>query len=393
MGNPPVHHGALMVSQVTMENLKTKHVIVGAGAMGSAAAYHLAQRGEPVVLIEQFTLGHDRGSSHGVARITRHSYADPAYARLMPAAFRAWKDLEADAGETVYFRTGGVSICPSEVDYVSQVAANLGELGVPHWRSSGRAWNVRYPAYSLPADHDVVFEPDAGMIAAARAVALHVELARFHGGEQTRVLERTPVRRIDLDGERPVVVTDASRITADRLIVSAGAWVKQLLPGLAVPLRVSRQQVIYLDASDLAPFRIGRFPVFIFKGATEEESFYGMPPFLAMGLKVARHGGPLADPDRVDRSLDGEAVESVRRFLRTHIPGLAGARIGHTEVCLYTVAPEERFQVDFLPGRTDVLVASPCSGHGFKFSCLIGRVLADLATSGKTDLAIDSWKL
>ena len=247
-----------------MESLNAKNVIIGAGAMGSATAYHLARRGEPVVLIEQFALGHDRGSSHGAARITRHSYADPAYARLMPAAFRAWKDLEADAGETIYFRTGGVSFSPDGVDYVSQVAANLAELGVPHWRSSGQAWNARYPAYSLPETYDVVFEPDAGMVAAARAVALQVELARFHGGDRTRVLDQTPVRRIDLDGGRPVVVTDTAKITAERLIVSAGAWVNRLLPGLAVPLRVTRQQVMYFEPTDVAPFRIGRFPVFIY---------------------------------------------------------------------------------------------------------------------------------
>ena len=120
-----------------METLNARNVIVGAGAMGSAAAYQLARRGEPVVLIEQFALGHDRGSSHAAARITRHSYADPLYARLMPAAFRAWKELEAVAGETLYIRTGGVSISPRGVDYVEQVAANLSEMEVPHWRSSG----------------------------------------------------------------------------------------------------------------------------------------------------------------------------------------------------------------------------------------------------------------
>src|SRR5580692_11030417 len=106
-----------------METIEAKNVIIGAGAMGSAAAYHFAKRGEPVVLIEQFTLGHDRGSSHGAARITRHSYADVRYARLMPAAFRAWKELEADAGETVFFRTGGVSFSPPGVGYAAQVAA------------------------------------------------------------------------------------------------------------------------------------------------------------------------------------------------------------------------------------------------------------------------------
>jgi sarcosine oxidase len=375
-----------------MESLTARNVIIGAGAMGSSAAYHLARRGEPVLLLEQFALGHDRGSSHGAARITRHSYADPAYARLMPAAFRAWKDLEADAGETVFFRTGGVSFSPPGVGYATQVAANLSELGIPHWLSSGRAWNERYPAYSLPPDYDVVFEPDAGMLAAARAVALMVLMARRHGGERMQALAQTPVRRIDLDGDRPVVVTDQARIRADRLIVSSGAWVKQVLPDLAVPLRMTRQQVLYVEPDEPLPFRIGRFPVFIFKGATEADSFYGMPMFLNSGVKVARHGGPDVDPDNVDRTPCETSIATVRRFLKGHLPELSQAPISHTEVCLYTVAPGDQFHVDFVPGRTDVLVASPCSGHGFKFSCLIGQILSDLVTAGKTDVPIENWK-
>jgi sarcosine oxidase len=118
-----------------------------------------------------------------------------------------------------------------------------------------------------------------------------------------------------------------------------------------------------------------------------------MPDFLGLGVKAARHGGPEVDPDAHD-PLIGEAYRAeVRRFLRGHIPALSDAAIGFTEVCLYTVAPDEEFHVDFLPVRRDVLVASPCSGHGFKFSCLIGRVLADLATTGATELPVDHWRL
>lgn len=376
-----------------MQRIDTRIAIIGAGAMGSAAAYHLARRGEPVVLIEQFELGHSRGSSHGAARITRHSYADPRYARLMPAAFRAWRELEADAGESLYIRTGGVSFAPAGVDYVAQVATNLTELGVPHWRTSGRAWNQRHPVFGLPADHDVVFEPDAGLIAAARAVAIQVELARVHGGTHTRVIERTPVRRIDLDGDRPVVVTDSARIVADRLVVSAGAWVKRLLPGLPVPLRTTRQQVLYFRSRDPAPFRIGSFPIFMYVPDNEQDVYYGMPEFQGLGAKVARHAGPEVDPDVEDRTIGEEYRSIVRGFLRGHIPLLADAPIDFTETCLYTVAPDDQFQVDFLPGRSDVIVASPCSGHGFKFSCLIGRILADLAVAGTTELAIEPWRI
>src|SRR6516165_7482125 len=142
-----------------MESIEAKNVIIGAGAMGSAAAYHLAKRGEPVVLIEQFALGHDRGSSHGTARIIRHSYADARYARLMSEAFRTWKELEAEAGEALYVRAGGVSFSPPGVDYVAQVAANLKDLDVSHWRTSGREWSQRHAAFTLPGDYDVVFEP------------------------------------------------------------------------------------------------------------------------------------------------------------------------------------------------------------------------------------------
>src|SRR5689334_3931680 len=117
-----------------MEQVAARNVVVGAGAMGAATAYHLTRRGEPLLLLEQFALGHDRGSSHGAARITRHSYADPAYARLMPAAFRAWRELEADAGQNLYLRTGGVSFCPPGVDYVARVAASLESIDVPHRR-------------------------------------------------------------------------------------------------------------------------------------------------------------------------------------------------------------------------------------------------------------------
>ena len=376
-----------------MEAIETRNVVIGAGAMGSAAAYHLARRGEPVVLVEQFELGHNRGSSHGAARITRHSYADPRYARLMPAAFRAWRELEADAGEALYIRTGGVSFSPPGVDYAARVAASLEELGVPHWRGSGREFHARQPAFGLPDGYDVVFEPDAGLLRAARAVALQVELARLHGGPGTRVMDRTPVRSIDLEGTRPVVVTDTARIIADRLIVSAGAWVKRLLPDLPVPGRVTRQQVLYFHPADPAPFQVGRFPVFIYKGAGEDEAFYGMPDFLGLGVKAARHAGPDVDPDIPDPAIAEEYRSVVRQFLRGHIPALADAEIGLTEVCLYTVAPEDEFCVDFLPLRPDVIVASPCSGHGFKFSCLIGRILSDLATTGLSDLPIQHWRI
>ena len=156
---------------------------------------------------------------------------------------------------------------------------------------------------------------------------------------------------------------------------------------------MTRQQVLYFRPDDPTPFRIGRFPVFIFKGVGEDDAFYGMPEFQDMGVKAARHAGPEFDPDIDDQIVGDQYRSIVRQFLRDHIPALADASIDFSEVCLYTVAPDDQFLVDFLPGRSDVIVASPCSGHGFKFSCLIGRVLADLATTGTTELHIAAWGL
>jgi sarcosine oxidase len=377
-----------------MDQIHARHVVLGAGAMGSATAYHLAKRSEPVLLIEQFRVGHDRGSSHGAARITRHSYADPHCARLMIDAFRAWKTLEADAGQNLYIRTGGVSFGPPEAGYVARVVANLEAIGIPHRRMTAKQLHQALPAFEMPENYDSVFEPDAGILAASRAVALQVALARELGGGKTEVREECRIDRIDLDAAKPTLIGENLRITADRLVVTAGAWVQKLLPQLGIPLQPTRQQVLYFRPSDPTLFAIGRFPVFIYKGIDPRDDYYGMPQCLGCDVKVARHGGPDIDPDTVDRTVVGEEYrETVRQFLHTHIPGLTAAPISLTEVCLYTVAPDDRFVIGPWPGRPEVIVASPCSGHGFKFSNLIGRILADLALEGRTEIAIEPWRI
>ncbi len=376
-----------------MKHLEFPTVILGAGAMGTSAAYHLARRGQPFALIEQFGLGHDRGSSHGSARIIRHSYADVQYARLMPAAFEAWRNLEADAGESLYFRTGGMSICAPGSDYVKQVVASLEAIGCPHRRMTGRELRDVSPTFQVPDDCDVVFEPDAGMISAARALSLQMHLARHFGGPAMQVFEHCRVRSIDLAADRPTLETDVGTITAGRLIVAAGPWIGQLIPSLASRLRVERQQILYVRPDDPIRFAIGRFPVFIYKGIEGEHAYYGMPPFLERGLKVAQHGGEIIDPSDDERTISNAYIAEIRAFLQGHLPSLSQAPIEFTEICKYTIAPGENFLVSPLPENPNVIAASPCSGHGFKFSCLIGRILADLATGGEIGQDISQWKL
>ena len=191
-----------------MDHIHARHVVLGAGAMGSATAYHLARRGEPVLLVEQFRVGHDRGSSHGAARITRHSYAHPHCARLMPEAFRAWKTLEADAGQNLYIRTGGVSFGPPEAGYVARVAENLKDIGIPHRRMTAMQVHEALPAFELPENYEAVFEPDAGMLAASRALALEVAAGPPARRIKAEVREECPIRRIDLEGDKPTLISD-----------------------------------------------------------------------------------------------------------------------------------------------------------------------------------------
>lgn len=371
-----------------METIQARYVVLGAGVVGSAAAYHLARRGKPVLLVDRFEPGHARGSSHGLARITRHSYADEPHARLMIDAFRGWRELEADAARPLYIRTGGVSFSPPGVDYASRVADSLEAIGVPHRRMTGRELGRALPAFAVPEAYEAVFEPDAGLLLAEKIVAAQVELAVRQGAV---VRWYCPIRRLDLDDARPVLIGDGLRIVADRLIVAAGAWVGHLLPGLAARLRPTRQQVLYFQPPDATTFAPGRFPVWIYKGKADDDAYYGMPEFLGGGVKAARHAGPETDPDHHDPIVPEEYVERVRNFLRDHVPALAQAPLVRAEVCLYTMAPDELFVVGSYQQRPELLIASPCSGHGFKFANLVGKALADLATLGRTDLDIGLW--
>ena len=177
--------------------------------MGCAAAYHLARRGRPVRAGRAIPApGHDRGGSHGAARIIRHSYADERYARIMPAAFRAWRDLEAESGQVLYVRTGGVSLSPPGVDYVEQVAASLGAIGCPHRRMSGEQLHAIHPVFHVPDDYDVVFEPDAGpeWRPTGHSRCRSRARPRSLGGRNATILDNAPVLRLDLDADRPTLV-------------------------------------------------------------------------------------------------------------------------------------------------------------------------------------------
>lgn len=361
-------------------------IVVGGGAMGGAAAYRLARaRAGRVLLLERHAIGHDRGSSHGESRIIRLTYGHPAYVRLAREAYACWEELERDSGETFLTRTGDLFFGPADGP-IAAYFESLEAAGVPFERLAPGDAERRFPAFRLPAGFAALHQAEGGILPATRCVRTQARMAAELGAE---VREDEPVRSMDRRSDAIRVETDRGVYEAERLVVAGGAWTGRLLPELDLPLRVTRQEVAYFrPKGGAAAFRPDRMPVFVYLGPTEveDDKYYGVPIFGRFGVKVARHRttGPPVDPDSVDRRAGPEASAEVRAFIGRHLPTLADADAIDPHVCLYTVTPDEDFVIDLHPADPRIAVASPCSGHGFKFASVVGKILAELVLSGRT---------
>ncbi|HEX4062709.1 MAG TPA: N-methyl-L-tryptophan oxidase [Streptosporangiaceae bacterium] len=365
-------------------------VVVGAGVMGSAAARVLGARGVRTVLLEQFGLGHARGSSHGATRIFRFVYPDPGYVRMALAAREAWLQLEAAAGQELLVTTGGVDAGPD----AEACAAALRACGVRHSWLTGGELRERFPQVAAEPGERMLFQPDAGTLLAGRAVAALQELARRDG---VSIADQTPVLGLDPAGEGVLVRTAAGEISARVAVVAAGGWNGPLLAGVVprVPrLTVTLQQIRYFSAraEDGGSAQAGdRWPTFI-ESQAGRPTWYTVPAAgEAPGVKVASHApGRVVDPgagpfDRIDPALEAEAAQYVRRRL----PGLDPAGFG-AETCLYTWTENEDFVVDRVG---PVVVGGGGSGHAFKFGPVLGEMLADLAMGQEPRVPLDRFSL
>jgi sarcosine oxidase len=333
-------------------------VVIGAGAMGSATAWWLARRGIDVVLLEQFEPGHTRGSSHGASRIFRLAYADPRYVRMAQAALPLWRELEDDAGEALLDTTG--SIDHGNPDDVNDIAAALDACGATYERLTDVQAHERWPAFRFMGD--VLFHPDGGRCRADATVAALQRRAATHGAD-VRFHQRASLR---IGDDHVEVRTNDVTLTAPVAVVTAGAWVSDVLGGGEPNVVVTQEQVQHF-----APRVEQDWPSFIHH---RRPWVYGLlSP--GEGVKVDEHHvGPIVHPDhRQPRNDDLQAT--VIRYVEEWMPGLDPTPTHATE-CLYTTTPDESF---VLERRGPVVIGSPCSGHGFKFTPLIGQRLADLA--------------
>ncbi|HEX2240647.1 MAG TPA: FAD-dependent oxidoreductase [Actinomycetota bacterium] len=335
-------------------------VVVGGGIMGVATAASLARRDRRVVLLEQFEFEHTRGSSHGRARIFRFSYPDAMYVSMAQESLALWTTLEARARQQLIIPTGGLDTGRNLQDHVRA----LETCGAAFEVLSGDDVNRRFDTISLPRDQQALYQPHAGVIAALRAHAAFKTVAETNGA-QLRPLNK--VEAVEPEDGKVVVRTVVAEVEAQAVVITAGAWAKQLLAPLGIDLEVrpTRETVAYFAME-------GPFPPTLVEWG--EPSGYGLGS-PGQGIKVGEHqAGPEIDPDE-DGPPDASSIERLKDWVKQRYPK-AEPEPHLAETCLYTNAPEDRF---ILERHDRVVVGSPCSGHGFKFAPLIGERLAQLA--------------
>jgi sarcosine oxidase len=359
-------------------------VVVGLGVLGSAALHALASDGVDAVGIDQFPLGHGEGSSHGRSRALRFLYHAVEYIELLPPALEGWSALEREAGTQLYWNCGTLFFAQPGNDQLARKVPLAEAHGVElHWLTEREA-SARFPSFRPTPGADAVFLPRGGMLDADACVAAFQAGARARGAE---LLAEAAVHPIELGVDRPIVRTARGSFRARHVVVATGAWTRHLLPDAALPVRVTRQGFYTYRPSDPVAVSPDRVPVW----CDYDRLWYGFPDH-GPGLKVA-DDNPSAevDPSAVDRSFDHEEEVRLGAYLRERFPAvkLDLDRAG-SGTCLYALTPDDDFVLGSLPGEP-VSVAVGL-GHAFKFAPVIGRLLADLATTGRARHSIDRFR-
>ena len=365
---------------------KRETIVIGVGGMGSAACVELARRGVSVLGIEQFRLGHDRGSSHGESRIIRKAYFEhPDYVPLLHRAYELWNKLEKDAGRNLFRPTGLVLSGPADGETIQGARLSAEQHGIELQNFTANEALKRFPGFVFPAEHDVAFEPGAGTLLVDDCVQAQIdEAVRL----DATMIDNEKVVDWSSDGKTVRVRTTRNEYHANSLIVTAGAWANECLRSLGLPLKVVRKFVGWFHCQSANFHETHGCPTFYFE--MPHGTFYGFPSFDGTTVKVAEHSGgePIDDPATVDRESYPSDFVRLNSFLTTCLPEIDPDPVRHS-VCLYTRTPDQHFVIDLHPEWKNVAFAAGFSGHGFKFCPVIGEVLADLIQQGWTSLPIE----
>jgi sarcosine oxidase len=364
-------------------------IVIGLGGMGSAAAYHLAARDRRVLGLERYSPAHDRGSSHGTSRLIRQAYFEgTAYVPLVLRAYDLWRRIERESGVPLLTITGGLMIGSPDSAVFKGSLASARAHGLAHQILEAAEVRRRYPPLKLRSAEVALYEPMAGFVPPEKSVLAHQGRAAALGAE---LRFEEPALSWQASTDRVRVVTARGSYEAERLVISPGPWAPELLSDLRLPLTVERQVLHwYRPVGDIEPFRADRLPVYIWE-IEDDLQFYGFPAESEAPDKVKVaffRAGESCTPDTIDRTVHPAEVESMRSALSERIPALNGP-LADTATCMYTTTPDRHFILGLHPEHANVAIASPCSGHGFKFAPVIGEILADLAIDSRSRHAIE----
>ncbi|CAN5800480.1 N-methyl-L-tryptophan oxidase [soil metagenome] len=362
-----------------MTTHNTDVVVIGGGAMGTAAGWALARRGARVVVLEQFQHVHNFGSHGGRTRIFRHAYAEGG--RYVPWAIEAdalWSDLQQRTGAKFMHRIGCVDISGPGFHRAREARASAEQHGLASEWLTGADVNDRWPIWNVPDDREVCFGAEAGFLDVAKALTSLAGEMNEAGGV---LHERTPVLSWSATDSGVRVTTANDTFEAQKLIVTAGSWSGHLLAELGIPLEVLRKPVLWFEVDDRRRALSGPDAMPVFISDDELGEFYGIPNFEGHGVKVGMHSGrDVVDPDTVDRTVsDADIRTDILPFIERSFHGFTG-NIVDSSVCLYTMTPDADFAIDRHPEHDQVVFATGFSGHGFKFTPVVGQYLAALAS-------------
>ena len=371
-------------------NRRYHTIVVGVGAAGSATVYELAKRGRRVLGLERYDIPHDMGSSHGHTRIIRLAYYEhPSYVMLLRRSYELWREIQARAGEQLLHITGSIDAGPADSWVFKGSFQSCVEHGLPHEVLTGAELARRFPGYRLPHGHMALLQPEGGFLLPERCIVAFVTAAQALGADvraRERVLAWEPL------GEGVRVHTERDTYEADRLVITAGSWNGELLPELRGLITPERQVLAWLQPARPELFAPDRFPVFNL--LVDEGRYYGFPVFSVPGFKFGRyhHLEEAVDPNTADREPNARDEQVLRDFAERYFPEGAGATMA-LRACLFTNTPDGHFVIDRHARHPQVVFASPCSGHGFKFASVLGEILADMAERGNTRHNIDLFQL
>lgn len=372
-------------------NIHYDIIVMGVGAMGSATLYSLAKRGYNVCGIEQFEIAHDKGSAHGETRLIRKAYFEhPDYVSLLHSAYDEWEELNEETGQELFAKNGLLLAGKPDSTLIKGLKACYSQHDLPHEKLDISEAQKRWADIHLPEAAEVYYDPIAGYLHVEKCIGEFCRLATQEGAD---LFNREKVTKWQTDTNRAVTVTtDKRTISADRLIITCGAWGSEVLQSLDLNLKIWRKILFWYDALDLTPFRPGTFPSFFVE--TDEGGFYGFPAICSSGVKVAEHYHKdiVSHPDQLNRTVNKGEDKPVSDFVSQTFPGLRTSP-NKSVVCMYTMSPDENFIIDRHPNYENVVFAAGFSGHGFKFAPVIGNILADLAIDGSTDYPIDFLRL